>query len=48
MIYEMQDIVVLDIWIDVYVTPFLYAHSYQTRMLGLMRGMCALDGVILW
>jgi hypothetical protein len=43
-----KDIIVLDVWIDVYVTPFLYARSNQTSMLELMRGMCTLDGVILW
>jgi hypothetical protein len=31
-----------------YVTPFLCACSDQTSMIGLMRGMCALVGVIWW
>jgi hypothetical protein len=40
------DVYVLDVWVDVYVTPFLYACSDQTTMLGLVKGMCALVGVI--
>jgi hypothetical protein len=36
-----KDIVVLDVLIDVYVIPFLYACSDQTSMLWLMKGnMC--------
>jgi hypothetical protein len=41
-----KDIFVLDVWIEVYVTPFLYACYDQTSMLELMRGMCALVRVI--
>jgi hypothetical protein len=40
-------IVVLDVWIDVYFTTFLYASSNQTSIQGLMSGMCALVEVIL-
>jgi hypothetical protein len=39
--------VVRDVLIDVYVTPFLCACSDQTSILGLVRGMCLLGGVIL-
>jgi hypothetical protein len=33
-----KDVVVLNVWIDVYVTPFMYACSNQTSMLEFMRG----------
>jgi hypothetical protein len=46
MIYEMQRCFVSDVWVDVYITQFLYACSDQTSMLGLVRGMHALVGVI--
>jgi hypothetical protein len=39
-------IFVLDVWIDVYVTPCLCAYFDHTSMLGLVRGMCALGGVV--
>jgi hypothetical protein len=42
-----KDIVVLDVWIDIYVNMLLYACSNQTSLLGLVRGTCALDGIIL-
>jgi hypothetical protein len=37
-----KDVFVSDVWVDVYVTPFLYASSDQTSMLGLVRGMGSL------
>jgi hypothetical protein len=41
-----NDVYVLDVWVDVYVPPFLYACSDQTNMLRPMWGMCALVGAI--
>jgi hypothetical protein len=41
-------IFVLDVWIDVYVTLPMCACSDQTSTLGLVRGLCALGGVILY
>jgi hypothetical protein len=41
-----KDVFVSDVWVDVYVTPFLCACSNQTSMLGFVRGMCALVGVM--
>jgi hypothetical protein len=41
-------IVALDVLIDVYVTPFLYASSDETSKLGRVSEMCVLGIVILW
>jgi hypothetical protein len=38
---------VLDVWVDVYVTPFLFASLDHTSMLGRVWEMCALVGAIL-
>jgi hypothetical protein len=42
-----KDVYVLDIWVYVFVNPFLCACSDQTGMLGRVWGMCALVGAIL-
>jgi hypothetical protein len=42
-----KDIYFLDVWLNVYVTLFLFAGLDHTSMLGRMWGMCALVGAIL-
>jgi hypothetical protein len=42
-----KDIYVLDVWVDVYVTPFLFASLDRTSKLGRVWVMCALVGEIL-